>query len=204
MSSLTKQLHQFQAFDDRHKWLSDADLTYCSGRFLLISDNFFFRSSGGYLLHQASEKYLKTLRRVVRPQIKIEKHKHDLRKILGHLKGKIEASLFDKITESIKNIEPLEHFRYVDQEETRDIKTMLKGLEAVDYLVTSLRENIDKNLLFISGKGLRRYIGGSNNKDQNLLIDSLLRNNSSTKYWIDHLSGINTKIDRKLKNYQAV
>jgi hypothetical protein len=204
MSSLTKQLHQFQAFDDRHKWLLDADLTYCSGRFLLMSDNFFFRSSGGYLLHQASEKYLKTLRRVVRPQIRIDKHGHDLGMILGDLKGKIEASSFDKINESTKNIEPLKQFRYVDQKATRDIQTMQKGLEAVDYLVTSLRENIDESEPFIAARGLRLYIGGSNNKDQNLLIDSLLRNNSSAKYWIRHLSGINAKIDRKLKKYQAV
>ncbi len=202
--TLTKQLHQFQAFDDRHKWLLDADLTYCSGRFLLMSDNFFFRSSGGYLLHQASEKYLKTLRRVVRPQIKIDKHGHDLRMILGDLKDKIEASSFDKISESTKNIEPLKQFRYVDQKATRDIQTMQKGLEAADYLVTSLRENIDKNSPFIAGKGLRRYIDGSNDKDQNLLIDSLLRKNSSAKYWIDHLTGIKTKIDRKLKKYQGV
>jgi HEPN domain-containing protein len=202
--SLTKQLHELRAFDDRHKWLLDADLTYCSGRFLLMSDNFFFRSSGGYLLHQASEKYLKTLRKVVRPQVKIEKHGHDLRRILGDVKGKIEASSFEKITESMKDIEALEQFRYMDQKVNRDIETMRKGLEATDCLVTSLRENIDNNSPLIAGKGLRRYIEGSNNKDQNLLIDSLLRDNSSPKYWINHLSGINARIDRKLRKYQTI
>ena len=199
---LTKQLYQLRP-NDRHRWLLDADLTYCSGRFLLISDNFIFRSSGGYLLHQASEKYLKTLRRIVRPQIKIDKHGHDLRKILNDLKGKIEASSFEKIAESIKSIEPLEQFRYADQKGIRDIPTMQKGWEAADYLATSLREKISDNWPLIA-IGLRRYIEGSNNRDQNLLIDSLLRENSSPKYWINHLSGINAKIDRKLRKYQTV
>jgi HEPN domain-containing protein len=96
--SLIKQLYKLRGLtsDDRFKWLLDADLTYCSGRFLLISDNFIFRSSGGYLLHQASEKYLKTLRKVVRPQIRIDKHGHDLTSILGDLKEKIDPSSFKK------------------------------------------------------------------------------------------------------------
>ena len=93
---------------------------------------------------------------------------------------------------------------YVDQKATRDIQTIQKGLEAVDYLVASLRQNIDESESFIAAKGLRRYIEGSNSKDQNLLIDSLLRNNSSVRYWIGHLSGINRKIDRKLNKYQTV
>jgi len=166
-----------------------------------MSDNFFFRSSGGYLLHQATEKYLKALRKVVRPQVKIEKHGHDLRKILGDLKGKIGASSFEKITELVKDVEALEQFRYMDQKVSRDMHTMQKGLEATDCLVTSLRESIDSNSPLIAGKGLRRYMEGSNNKDQNLLIDSLLRDNSSRKYWINHLSGINARIDRKLRQY---
>jgi len=197
--SLIKQLYELRGLnsDDRFKWLLDADLTYCSGRFLLISDNFIFRSSGGYLLHQASEKYLKTLRKVVRPQIKIDKHGHDLRSILGDLKEKIDPSSFKRITESIKDIEPLEQFRYPDQRRILDIPTMQRGWEAADYLVTSLRENIEKNCSLIA-IGLRRYIEGSNNNDQNLLIDTLLKNNSSPKYWINHLSGINAKIDRKV------
>lgn len=134
----------------------------------------------------------------------MDRHGHKLACILGDLKGKMEASSFDKISKSIKNVEPLEIFRYVDQKATLDIQTMQKGLEAVDYLVASLRENIDKNSRFIVGKWLRRYIEGSNDKDQNLLIDSFLRKNSSAKYWIDHLTGIKTKIDRRLKKYQGV
>ena len=203
MSSLTEQLHQSQAFDERHKWLLDADLTYCSGRFLLLSDDFFFRPSGGYLLHQASEKYLKALSRVVLPQTEIRRS-HDLAILLADLKCKIETLSFKKITNSIKNIEALKPFRYVDQLATRDIQTMQKGWKAVDYLVASVRENIDESESFIAANGLMRYIKGSNNKDLNLLIYSLLKNNSSAKYWIDHLLGINTKIDRKLKKYQAV
>ena len=201
--SLTEELQRFRAFDDRHRWLLDADLTYCSGRFLLLSDDFFFRPSGGYLLHQASEKYLKTLSRVVLPQTEIRRS-HDLTKLLADLKGKIETSSFKKITKSIKNIEALKPFRYVDQLATRDIQTMQKGWKAVDYLVASVRENIDESEPFIAAKGLMRYIKGSNNKDRNLLIDSLLRNNSSAKYWKWHLSGINAKIDRKLKKYQGL
>ncbi len=202
MSSLTKQLHRFRAFDERHKWLLDADLTYCSGRFLLLSDNFFFRSSGGYLLHQATEKYLKTLRRVVHPQREISKI-HALADILAGLKSKIEASSFEKIVELIKEIEPLAEFRYVDQGSTRDIRTLEKGWEAVDYVVECLRKRIDESEPFIAAQGLWRYIKGSNNKDRNRLIDCLLRNNSSATYWIKYLFGIDAKINRTLKKYQA-
>jgi len=197
---LTKQLYQLRP-DDKHRWLLDADLTYCSGRFLLIRDNFIFRSSGGYLLHQAAEKYLKTLRRIVRPQVNINKHGHDLKKISSDLKGKIEPSSLKKIAGSINSIEPLGQFRYADQEGIRDIPTMRDGWQAVDYLVTSLREKISDNWPLIA-IGLKRYIEQSNSKDQNLLIESLLRENSSSKYWINHLSGINAKIDRNLKKYQ--
>jgi hypothetical protein len=116
----------------------------------------------------------------------------------------METSSFKKITNSIKNIEALRLFRYVDQQATQDIQTMQKGWKAVDYLVASLRKNIDESEPFIAYKGLRRYITESNSKDQNLLIDSLLRNNSSAKYWIEHLSGMNGRIDRKLKKYQAI
>jgi len=98
--SLTEEFQRFRAFDDRHRWLLDADLTYCSGRFLLLSDDFFFRPSGGYLLHQASEKYLKTLTRVVLPQTEIRRS-HDLTKLLADLKGKIETSFFRTITKSL-------------------------------------------------------------------------------------------------------
>ena len=202
--SLTKQLQELQAFDDRHKWLIDADLTYCSGRFLLIRDDFFFRLSGGYLLHQASEKYLKTLRKLLLPDIRMRKGDHNLGQILDDLKGKIEASWFNKITQSIKRIGPLADFRYPDLTATGDIKTMREGLEGADYLVASVRKQIDNRSPTIAYKAIRRYIKGSKNNDQNLLIDSLLRNNSSAKYWIDHLSGINEKIDRKLRKYQAI
>jgi len=204
MISLTEQLQELHEFDDRHKWLLDADLTYCSGRFLLLRDDFFFRLSGGYLLHQASEKYLKTLRKVVVPNIIMRKGGHNLEKILDDLNGKIESSLYKKITESIERIEPLAEFRYPDLTRQRDIRTMREGLEGTDCMVASIRSKIDSYSPIIASKGIKRYISGSKNDDQKLLIDSLLRNNSSAKYWINHLSGINTKIDHRLRRYQPV
>jgi hypothetical protein len=204
MISFAEQLQELHEFDDRHRWLLDVDLTYCSGRFLLVRDDFFFRLSGGYLIHQASEKYLKTLRKVVVPDIIMRKGGHNLEKILDDLKDKIESSLYKKITESIERIEPLAEFRYPDLTGTRDKETMQQGLEGADCLVPSVRNKIDNYSPIIAFKGIRRYISGSKNNDQILLIDSLLRNNLNAKYWIKHLSGINTKIDHRLRKYQPI
>lgn len=200
--SFTKQLHQLKSFDDRHKWLIDADFTYCAGRYLLISDNFFFASPRGYLLHQAAEKYLKALRKALRPQIEIRKHKHDLNNILKDIKTKITEICFSKLTQVIEPIELLGNFRYVDSGKTRDPNAIVEGIKAVDNLVVCVRKEIENTLeegILIINRGIKNYI-----RDENvdLLIKSLLHNNSFAEYWKGHLSGLNARIDRKLSSYQ--
>ncbi|GBD98830.1 hypothetical protein BMS3Abin07_00857 [bacterium BMS3Abin07] len=202
---LTKIVHLFKKHDEILKWLIDADLTYCSGRYLLISDEFFFRTSGGYLLHQAAEKYLKTLRKVLRPQVNIEKHGHELMKILKDIKSKGKTLLPENLKEPIKKINEFEKFRYVDLEATTDIETMGEGLRAIDYLVVSVRKAIEEKRPDITERAIKRYIEGIKDKEDvlNLLIDSLLNKSSCAKYWIKHFSEIDVKIDCKLKKYQS-
>ncbi len=65
MPSFTEQRQMMFNVDDRHRWLRDADLTYCAARHLLFTEDVFFRSPAGYLLQQAVEKYLELYSKVV-------------------------------------------------------------------------------------------------------------------------------------------
>lgn len=209
ITSLTNLISRFKEFDDRHRWLIDADLTYCSGRFLLIKEDFFFRASGGFLLHQAAEKYLKVLRRLLCPEYKYRRHLHQLKNILQDITSRVKITNIDKLIHSIEKIDLLWKFRYPDLKAAVDIDTMEMGLEATDYLVMCVRKEIEyiegENLLYLTDKAIKRYVEGIKDNDAvlNLLIDSLLRKNSCGNYWIKHLSDIDEKIDCNLKRYQG-
>ncbi len=202
---LSKELYKIREGKELLKWLIDADLTYCSGRYLIISEDFFFRTSGGYLLHQAAEKYLKVLRKILRPQIAIEKHRHKLIKILNEIKDKLYSkSIINKLEKSLKKIEFLEKFRYVDQGAKKDTKIMEDGLKAIDYLVMCIRKEIEDERPDITETALKRYIEGlrDNDKVLELIIDCLLNKNYYSCYWIKHLKEINEKIDMALKKHE--
>lgn len=144
MASLTKQLDELKRFDDRHRWLLDADLTYCAGRYLTIKDVFFFRPAGGYLLHQSAEKYLKSLRKVLLPDIVVLQHGHKLKLLLNDIKQELNSQCVERLTKAIGKIEPLKDFRYPDKKGDKSLKIMKVGLCAVDDLVACVRNEIGR------------------------------------------------------------
>lgn len=197
MSSFTRQMHNMFKLDDRHQWLRDADLTYCAARHLILSEDVFFRPAGGYLLHLAVEKYFKTIRKVLRPQIDVKRGRHDLRSLHSSLIKKARALNRPEILESIDKLVHLHDWRYVDGPSDKSPQSMKDGLTGADFLVATGRGEIPDEILF---QGLYRILQLPGAHRQRL-VEALFKNNAQHDYWKTSLLGIDQELDAIIERF---
>jgi HEPN domain-containing protein len=181
--------------DGRHQWLRDADLTYCAARHLLFAEDVFFRSAVGYLLHQAVEKYLKTLRKVLSPDIRERQGSHDLCALHSDVKNQAKSLDVPDIRNAISELNTLQHWRYQDGQSDKTRSAMEDGLARADLVVASVRTEIPSEIRF---QGLHRILQLPGDHCE-LLLKALLVNNSQRNHWELDLLGISSHIDRMIK-----
>jgi len=185
--------------DDRHQWLRDADLTYCAARHLLLGEDVFFRSAVGYLLHQAVEKYLKTLRKVLLPNIPEKKDSHNLDAIRTDIAGKAKALDTPEISQAVMDLNTLQYWRYADGKQNKTRQATESGLASADLIVATVRAEIPREIRF---QGLHRILQlqGSHRE---LLLNALLSKNAQRDHWKSEVMGISPDVDRLFKEIRS-
>lgn len=181
--------------DDQHHWLRDADLTYCAARQLLLCEDVFFRSPVGYLLHQAVEKYLKTLRKVLSPDIPEKQGSHNLCALHSDVKNQKKRLDVPEVKNAISDLNTLQQWRYQDRPSNQTRKAMDDGLTSADLVVARVRTEIPVEIRF---QGLHRILQLHGTHGE-LLLNALLANNSQRAHWESDLFGISENIDRIIK-----
>jgi hypothetical protein len=190
-------MHNMFKVDDRHQWLRDADLTYCAARYLLFSEDVFFRPSGGYLLHLAVEKYFKAMRRIVRPQIDMRQGGHDLRSLHASIVKKVKSLDTPRIYEAVKKLVDLEGWRYVDTMSSQGRQEMDQGLASADVVVATVRDEVPYEVLY---QGLHCLLSNKG-PHRRSLIKALFQHNAQGAYWKRALLGIDGRLDAMIKKY---
>ena len=188
-------MHTLFQSDDRHQWLRDADLTYCAARHLLLAEDVFFRSPVGYLLHQAVEKYLKTLRKVLFPHIPERQGSHDLCALHTDVKNQAKPLDVPDVRNAISELNTLQHWRYQDRQSNQTRKAMDDGLARADLVIASARTEIPREIRF---QGLHRILQLPGTHGE-LLLNALLASNSQRAHWESDLFGISSHMDRIIK-----
>lgn len=181
--------------DDRHHWLRDADLTYCAARHLLFAEDVFFRSPVGYLLHQAVEKYLKTLRKVLSPDIPEKQGSHNLCALHSDVKNQKKLLDVPEVKNAISDLNTFQHWRYQDRLSNQSRQAMDDGLASADLVVARVRTEIPEEIRF---QGLHRILQLFGTPGE-LLLNALLANNSQRAHWESEFFGISPHIDRIIK-----
>ncbi|MCA9500901.1 MAG: HEPN domain-containing protein [Nitrospira sp.] len=195
MSSFSEQMVTMFKFDDRHHWLRDADLTYCAARQLLLCEDVFFRSPVGYLLHQAVEKYLKTLRKVLSPDIPERQGSHNLCALHSDVKNQKKLLDVPEVKNAISDLNTFQHWRYQDRPSNQTRKAMDDGLASADLVVARVRTEIPIEIRF---QGLYRILQLSGIHGE-LLLNALLVNNFQRAHWKSDLLGISEHLDGIIK-----
>lgn len=195
MVSMTRQIHNMFTMDERHQWLRDADLTYCAARYLILSDDVFFRPSGGYLLHLAVEKLFKAIRKALRPQIRVSKGGHDLKSLHSNLTKMVEPLNQSEAFEAIEKVLHLKDWRYADRSSDQSRQTMNDGLTGADLLVAAGRSAIPSEVRF---QGLCRILQ-LNGEHRQQLVEALFKKNAKHSYWKKELLGRDQELDTIIK-----
>ncbi len=198
-NTMSEQLTSMFRVDDRHQWLRDADLTYCAARHLLLGEDVFFRSAVGYLLHQAVEKYLKTLRKVLFPKISEKKDGHNLDLLRADVAGNTQALGTPEIAKAVAELNTLQNWRYVDGKQNKTRQATESGLVSADFIVATVRAEIPREVRF---QGLHRILQleGSHRE---LLLSALLRKNAQRDHWKSEVMGISPDVDRLFKEIRS-
>ena len=197
MVGMTRQMRDMFKMDRRHFWLRDADLTYCSARHLILSDDLFFRPPGGYLLHLAVEKYFKAIRIVLRPQIRERKGGHDLSSLHSSVIRYFQPLNTPEVKAAIMKVEHLANWRYVDSHSDQTRLLLDDALAQADFLVAKGRSVIPSEVRF---QGLRRILQLTGDHRQRL-IEAVFKNNAQQNYWKGELLGINQALDITIGKY---
>lgn len=197
MVGMTRQMHDMFRMDKRHYWLRDADLTYCAARYLILSDDLFFRPSGGYLLHLAVEKYFKAIRTALRPQIPERKGGHDLSLLHSSLIKYVQPLNTPEVQEAIEKVQHLENWRYVDSNPDQTRLLLEDALAHADFLVAKGRSAIPSEVRF---QGLRRILQLTGDHRRRL-IEAVFKNNAQRNYWKGELLGNGQELDITIGKY---
>jgi HEPN domain-containing protein len=199
-NTMSEQLTSMFRVDDRHEWLRDADLTYCAARHLLLGEDVFFRSAVGYLLHQAVEKYLKTLRKVLFPKISEKKGGHNLDALRADVANKAKALDTPEIAKAVAELNTLQYWRYADGKQNKTRQATESGLESADFIVATVRTEIPSGVRF---QGLHRILQlqGSHRE---LLLNALLRKNAKRDHWKTEVLGISPDVDQLFEKIQSL
>lgn len=198
-NTMSEQLTAMFRVDDRHQWLRDADLTYCAARHLLFAEDVFFRSAVGYLLHQAVEKYLKSLRKVLSPNIPERQGSHDLCAIHRDVSNQGNVLATAQIENAISELNTLQHWRYEDRQSDKTRQAIEDGLARADLVVAGVRAEIPREVRF---QGLHRILQleGSHRE---LLLNALLRKNAQRDHWKSEVMGISSAVDRLFRKIRS-
>lgn len=184
--------------EETKQWIKNADLTYCSARFLFSTGNPFLWFNGAYLLHQSVEKYIKTL--LLSKGVKNECLKnlgHDIKKLFKKIICYFPELNIQEIKSFLNEIIHLNEFRYPD------IKFRGDGLgedelQTGDFIVTLIRGYIPSEII---SHGIRKIVEYQLENFHLQLIKVLLYNNAESPYWIKELTGINKEINSFLNEY---